>query len=260
MPAMKNAPLIEIVAEVRWADGISTRPPSFVFGADESLYVRLGILLGKNGYDRLERVQPEGVPSQPGTVVYRYRRADEVQNTLYQAGVGVFTANGLPPYNAWDEFHPVVRQGIEALWESKAFENGNIPVELTLRYLDAFTPDHLGEMTQTQFIDEIVGIKYQAADVISKMAHGTQLESLRFNAVHSAPSGEKLVLEVGQGVKDGQAVLVVNTVAFSQEFLPESPDAMLANLDRLQELLHELFFEMLGRSPSFRARLLGANE
>jgi len=249
---MKNAPLIEIVAEIRWGEGISTKPPALVIGGDETLYVRLGIGLGKGGYERLERVQPEGIPSLPGAVVYRYRRADELQNTLYQAGLGVFTANGLPPYNSWEEFSPVVAEGIRALWEARAFEPSQTPIELILRYVDAFTSSHLGEMSQANFIDEVVGVKYQEVPSIKGMAEGAKLESVRFNAVHSAATGERLVIEVGQGSKDGEEVLVLNTAAFSSEFVATSVDEVSTRFNELQDLLHKIFFEMLDRLPELR--------
>ena len=249
---MKNAPLVEIIAELRWEDGLTTKPPSIFFGMDESLYVRLGIALGKQGYDRLERTQPEGMPAQSGSVVYRYRRDDDQQNTLYQAGPGVFTANGLPPYNSWKEFEPVIEQGLTALLNIKAFDQSK-PVELVLRYVDAFSADHLAGMNYSDFVEEVVGVRYNPTK--AAIGFADRVDSVRFNASHVSEAGDKLILEVGQGRNSSnESVMVMNTSAISREFIAADVETVISQLSRLQDVLHDTFFEMISRSSDLKQR------
>jgi uncharacterized protein (TIGR04255 family) len=253
---MDNAPLIEIIAELRWAGGRIGQPPSITFGGDDSFYVRLGIAVGKDSYDRLDRIQPEGMPTQAGAVVYRYRRGDAQQNTLYQAGPGIFTANGLPPYNSWAEFEPVIRNGLTALWGVNAF-NPAEPVGLVLRYVDAFTGSHLNGMSKQRFVESVVGVGYTPTSVIAKKFAGkTEPRTMRFHAVHEAENGEKVIVDVGNGLKDGEEVLVLNTSAISHEFVAESVDHVMGIFGDLQQILHDIFFEMLDRTPELRDRLI----
>jgi len=256
---MKNAPLIEIIAELRWAGGRIGKPASILFGGDDSLYVRLGIAIGKDGYDRLDRVQPEGIPVQAGSVVYRYRRGDDQQNTLYQAGPGIFTANGLPPYNSWAEFEPVIRNGLAALWGVNAFNTAE-PIGLVLRYVDAFTDSHLGGVSKQKFVESVVGVAYTPTSVVNKFVDTTELRSMRFNAVHEAPSGEKVIIDAGNGIKDGEQVLVLNTSAVSAEFVAKDIENVMSTFNQLQQVLHDMFFEMLDRTPELRDRLIRSGE
>lgn len=257
---MDSAPLIEIIAELRWAGARPGQPPSIIFGGDDSFYVRLGIAVGKDGYDRLDRVQPEGMPTQAGTVVYRYRRGDSQQNTLYQAGPGIFTANGLPPYNSWEEFEPVIRNGLSALWGVNAF-GPTEPVGLILRYVDAFTSAHLKDISKQNFVESVVGVAYTPTSVIAKrFAGSTEPRSMRFNAMHEGADGEKIIIDVGSGIKDGEEVLVMNTSAVSAEFVAADIDHVMGVFNQLQQVLHDIFFEMLDRSPEFRDRLTNKAE
>lgn len=250
---MKNAPLVEIIAEVRWGEGRSGSPLTVSFGGDDSLYVKFGIGVGRHGYERLERVLPAGIPVQAGTVVYRYRRADDEQNTLFQLGHGVFTANGLPPYNSWKEFEPYIRKGLDELLAVSAFDKTQ-PIELILRYVDAFDERLLAGVTSQEFIETVVGVPYRVTGAVSKIATD-EMPQLRFNAVHATKDGGSISIEVGDGMKDGKPVLVLNTAAVSPQFVPGDADEIMHHFAALQDVLHDMFFEMIGRNEKLRSSL-----
>lgn len=256
---MKNAPLVEIIAELRWGEAVIGKPPTISFGGDETLYVRLGIEVGKIGYDRLERLQPEGMPFQSGAVVYRYRRGDEKQNSLYQAGPGIFTANGLPPYSSWRDFEPDIRAGLEALWSVKTFPAGE-KFSLVLRYVDAFDDSHMSGLTKQAFIEAVVGVAYAPVPAITKFVNNGSPRAIRFSATHEAVSGELVTIELGQGYKDGVEVLLLNTSTMLTELDAANIEDVMNAYGRLQGVLHDAFMEMIKRSPEVSANLLRNQE
>lgn len=253
--SMKNAPLIEIVAEVRWGNGRSQgQTPTLEFGFDESYFVRLGMFVGRHGYQQLERVHPEGVPAIAGSVVYRYRKVDGDQNSLFQFGPGVFTANGLPPYNSWREFRPVIEQGINSLWELGVIAPGN-PVEVHLRYIDAFKKIHIGDIGLTKFFSDFLGVAYRPTKVVAEREKSGEVSALRFLVSHQLQTGESLVIDAGLGSHAGESAILTNMIAKSSAFSPTTAVEVLAAFEPLHELLHDQFFELVDRCPEMKEKL-----
>lgn len=253
---MKNSPLIEIIAEVRWGPGDPRQPAQIVFGGDESVYVKFGIEVGKDGYHQLERTMPEGFSAPGGAVAYRYRKSEGEQNTLYQLGTGVFTANGLPPYNSWEEFRPVIERGVQAWWNINIVRPGET-LWLLLRYVDVFKQQHLGPMSIADFFRVVVGLNYEKPAAYMAFPQGDASESFRFFGSRRDAEGQELAIDVGQGVQDGEDIVVMNTIAYSKPFEAESVEGILRGLDQLQDASHALFFEMIRRDEGLAERLEG---
>jgi len=98
-----RAPLVEIIAELRWEPSISPLPrppqagpqplPALYLGANqvENFLHRFGGEIYAQGFDRTERLLPSGVPVPQGQVMARFKRkVTDDANVLYQAGIGVF--------------------------------------------------------------------------------------------------------------------------------------------------------------------------
>src|SRR5216684_628076 len=96
----KNAPLLEIIAELRWPTALPAIPPAQQQGValpplflgtvqiDNFLH-RLGGEIYKLGFQRMERMLPGGLLVLQGQAIYRYRSdAENLTNILYQAGAG----------------------------------------------------------------------------------------------------------------------------------------------------------------------------
>lgn len=243
---MNNTPLVEIIAEMRWGEG-NPKAPALLATADDSAYIKLGIEVGKLGYHQLERVVPEGFPVSGGTVVYRYRNVEKDQNTLYQLGPGIFSINGLPPYNSWEGFLPVIRNGLDALWAVCPISQDQ-PIFLSLIYLDAFTKKHLGGMASEVFFKEIVGISNNKPESLVKFGGGSSATSMRFMQTQKAEDGRELVIDVAEGTLSGEYAIVMNTIAKAAQFKAAGPQDILANFAVLHDMLHEVFFEMIRRN------------
>lgn len=244
-PLRANPPLVEIVAEVRWGAGIVGKPASFALdsSADDAKFISFGIAVNKDGYNQLERVVPAGFPSIAGTVVYRYRKSDEDQHTLYQLGAGIFTANGLPPYDSWTKFRPAVANGIDA-----ALSVGSIPregpVQVTLRYIDAFAGDGLLGRSPHKLMQEMLGFSFQPP---SNLKGQPEPSTARLNVEYPCLEGNGIfVIEAGQGKKLEQDALVMTTAVQSTSDSSEAASIM-ARFDQLQHELHEAFEDLIDR-------------
>ena len=121
----RNPPLREVIAELRWGlpfPAAQQQPqPVLVIaapGAHEEFFMRFGMQAGLLGYERAERLVPAGFPSMPQQVIYRFRKKPPEEGTsLYQIGTGIFSINITPPYDSWQEFRPVVENGVRILLE-----------------------------------------------------------------------------------------------------------------------------------------------
>lgn len=142
----EKAPLVEVIAEVRWKlIPIATLPagsgvdPHFS-GADEEITK----LLAKKGFGAVERLVPPGIPTEflAGQPVLRFRRKPNVW-PLFQFGPGLFTINIAPPYKGWSEFRLMIAEGLNVLFEAYPFADRTLKLaSISLRYLDAFTAQH----------------------------------------------------------------------------------------------------------------------
>lgn len=126
----KHPPLVELIAELRWGSGGGVLPSAqsqgvrpillALSGQHEEFFMRFGSKAGALGYDLVERVMPQGFSAMPFQIVYRFRKKLQEQGTtLYQVGAGVFSANSTPPYRFWNDFRPVLEQGVKLLLETR---------------------------------------------------------------------------------------------------------------------------------------------
>lgn len=255
---MKNPPVVEVIAEVRWGEGNPRQPAQFAFGQDAG-YVTFGMQVGQAGYQQVERTIPEGFPSPGGSVVYRYRKNRDVQNTLYQLGPGVFTTNGLPPYTSWSEFTPVLANGLDALWLSVFSNKGSEPVWLILRYVDLFTEQHLAGLGREQFFEQAVGLRYTPTAAQTEFAPDAPHFQMRFFASRVDEEGRELSVDFGQGVEQrtGRPGIVMSTQVLSQKLNDPTKELIVSEFDRLQRSAHDVFFQMLERCPLLKANIWG---
>lgn len=109
----RNAPLAEVVVELRWQPtqvGIipfqtpGTPQPSVIVGTTEleNFYADFANNIAKHGFVRSERLIPSGMPAIQGQAVLRFRSTlPDKTGVLYQVGPGMFSANAIPPYRSW---------------------------------------------------------------------------------------------------------------------------------------------------------------
>jgi uncharacterized protein (TIGR04255 family) len=259
--SFKKAPLVELVAELRWVP-FGAPPPTgggFQIGmggslsSHEEFYARFGSRVQTFGFAASERLMPPGFPATPYQVVYRFKRLNETKELL-QVGPGVFSANALRPYQSWLAFRPSVAQGIDALLASRANDEADTPfVTVALRYIDAFTSDLTGSLTPAQLIRDVFGIKVVMPDAISQQAGQNSDPVAAMRLAFATAKGQSVAMSVGEGVvADGKAVVVDTTVtagAVDADAKPIEPSAkaLMAALDEAREVQHSMFVKLTER-------------
>lgn len=168
---LPNAPLLEVVFELRWH--IQKNAPNEPFGYDPGFH-RLAdnfqnavTALGYNSHE------PVGMAQTPlaHTPVHRFRISGEQQFPLLQIGHGLFACNLATDYD-WEKFRDLLDVGLKALLDShpRDLTAPLSPILLELRYVDAFDKELLGHTSLGRFLTEstsfeIGGIPYLSSEV-----------------------------------------------------------------------------------------------
>src|SRR5712692_4130655 len=135
-----KAPLLEIVVELRWVPPQITLQvqqqqgvvplviPTLGSSKLDEFFMRLGGRLHQQGFLAVERLLPPGF-SMLHQPVYRYRKAADPSPSpvLCQAGDGLFSVHGVPPYHSWEKFYAVVENGIRALLDARDSAQKDLP-------------------------------------------------------------------------------------------------------------------------------------
>lgn len=138
----KNAPLIEVLAEIHW----ELIPVSSIPGGQLDPYApvlreKFGAWARREGFHFQEQLVPSEMPSElmPHKPFQRFRRQAN-EWPLYQIGPGIFTANIVPPYLGWSAFRDHLRNGLQSLYASYPSSGELLRIKRwELQYIDAFT-------------------------------------------------------------------------------------------------------------------------
>lgn len=253
-----NAPLVEIIAELRWTPTQDVSAPSqrqpmalqiaFLTGAkQEEFFMRLGAKLHQDGFPAVERLVPSGFVTLLYQPVYRYKRAGEVSTVLYQAGAGLFSAHGIPPYRSWDEFAPFVENGISALLDSRdPAERESQFATVSLRYIDAFQGDLTGEKSGPAFMQDALGVHVILPDILKNFGRSGKAPQYALQLVLPISDDTVLQLNLGEGQVHGNTAIIMDTtVSCSRGILPAA-DELMKVLHSAHNVIHEIFVQLTG--------------
>lgn len=254
----KKPPLVEIVAELRWATGGGQAPtgentdtPSaldlrallFPKNSDE-LFMSLGGKVHSAGFTRAERVVPPGFPPVVGQVVWRYRKA-ETSSELLQVGNGVFSANCVPPYSSWDTFSATVELGIKAIIDARSDIGDKSPfTQVTLRYIDAFGHELLGGKSYAAFVSDVLGFSVSLPRAISKVADPAGETEVAFQANVPLQDNMKMTVSVGAGVVQNTQSLLMDTAIVCTKPVGLDHNAVMHVLNSAHTVIHDTFFAL----------------
>jgi uncharacterized protein (TIGR04255 family) len=245
-----NPPLVELVAELRWVPGISGPsnpdgsvtvqfPLAFV---EESLEIFRRSIAAK-GFTISERLIPAGFLTLPFTVVQRFRRSSNEENYAYQIGVGVFSANALPPYRDWESFRPIVREGVETLLASRhAADRANISV--VLRYLDVFSNELTEGRKSFDFLNEVLGITLRLPTRLIERALNPR--ELRAGLQVSLPLNDGLAMNIGvqDGSAGGKTGVLMTTEVFTIQPVNADLDLIMQKFEKSHDNIRVTFLDL----------------
>ena len=252
-------PLVELIAELRWgaqpavspsggtAHGVSSiSMPLTITNRIEEWFMQFGAKISADGYSRFERLVPTGFPLMPFQPVYRFRKnAPEDGTSLYQLGPGLFTANITPPYKSWDQFQPIVNNGVEKLLQSRTnTENAEPFRTVLLRYIDAFGPEFLAGESAVDFLANKLGFKLELPEIIKKFAKPSSPIQSALNFGVPLNNNFFMSINVGEGIANGRRAVVMDTTVATTVPVECSLEKVMQTFNEARLIIHETFIEI----------------
>ncbi|MGB9337254.1 MAG: TIGR04255 family protein [Candidatus Acidiferrales bacterium] len=249
-----NAPLVELIAELRWNPQGTVSTPNeqvtvmmpFPGGTKlEEFFMRLGGALYQVGFQRSERLVPPGFPLLPAQAVVRYKSNDPPKSSaMFQAGAGLFSVHAIPPYHSWAKFVPFVEHGVAALLECRNESERQQPfTELRLRYIDLFGESLIKGRGIRQFLSEVLGISATLPDSITRLSESKDVSSLNLLVVVPIADGT-MTINVADGKAAGQSGILLDTTVSSKSSTPARTDAILKRFDDAHAVIHDVFMKL----------------
>lgn len=254
--SFENAPVIEIIAELRWnqpgaivpdlTGRLVNVPIQLTTSSElEEFFMAFGGAVHRLGFTRAERVVPPNFPTLLFQPVYRYRAPDLQLPAVFQLGAGLFSANATPPYRSWDDFVGVIRDGVRALLEARNEKERDAPFsKVSVRYIDAFRADLLGDRVPSAFISEVLGFHVEMPPAVSSCVAGEEAVKTFLQANFQTENEMTVTLSIGEGTVSGTAAVVMDTtVAAVNEVAPDL-DAVMDSLNSARGVIHNVFIGM----------------
>lgn len=251
-----KAPLVEIVADLRWPDSSADQaalakgvPFSVVSGKNEEFMTRFGEAAYALGFHRSERLIPTGFPVPHGTPVYRHRPSpdsqDLMRSSILQVGPSLFSANAVPPYKSWDEFMPIVRNGVAALLAARDDAEKQVPFShVSLRYIDAFAGDLLTGHDMQSFIREVLGFKLNLPAALLDQQGKAGPAKTHFQLRIPLERGMTMHLVLGEGTFNGQDAVMMNTQVVADKEIAADLKMVMETLSSARQVIHDSFISM----------------
>ncbi|MDF3381958.1 MULTISPECIES: TIGR04255 family protein [unclassified Sulfitobacter] len=244
----ENAPLVEVVAEVRWdMVAIASMPGSEIDPLFERKHSAMQAAMAEVGFAFAERLVPDHVPNEmlAGQPIFRYRTAPNSW-PLVQYGPGVFTVNITPPYDGWSEFRETLALAVNAFDSVLSLGSDFTNVRAAdLRYIDAFTEMHGMNQFSTFLRDHLsvpmappqgllASIGSPQADYVPRVEFSTQVGK-RLDT--------RFVFHAASGTKDDTPAAILDLRArreFSEAKVAKSNE-LLTWFDEAHSILHSAF-------------------
>ena len=175
---LPNAPLAEVVFEMRWALQGSPDIPVQLH-SDPGYHVLVdtfGQEVGKHGFSyRREKPGTDANINLGHNVRVQFLEAEDHPFPMYQIGPGVFASNDATDYE-WTKFKKRTVKGVDHLLRS--YPNMSSfslrPIHLELRYINSFDPDLIGHRDLLKFINNNTGFSIN----IPKRVIGPKCENI----------------------------------------------------------------------------------
>ena len=256
---LPNAPLIEVVFELRWAlEGSEGLPiplqldPVYPLLAYE--FTEKAKLHGFN----VRREMAAGPTGPLGhSIQYRFYKDDESPFPIWQIGPGIFAYNESTDYE-WESFKSSLRKAAQVLLSSypKTKASQIRPVHMELRYTDTYTKELLGHTDLAKFLDNDVNLmmkpnEFFNSDYFVGPVNG-KLEIVR-ELSRDKESTFQLAIGTGEASKKPALLVFSKVVKKSDDMkLGSNSRSIVSNLihwaDEAHELTHEFFLNFVSEA------------
>lgn len=252
----ENAPLVELIAEVRW--GVPSFPsylspagvtPNVLVSSDQDdeFFRCFGDKAATIGFVRSESLIPLGFQAMPFQPAVRYPRVSSAGGThVYQLGKGFFSAHATPPYRSWKDFSPVVTAGVKILLECRLENEKNLPFNvLNLRYIDAFTHSLTQGRKTIDFISKILGFDIKIpASILNHAKDPSQI--VPFIQLTVPINYGQIHLVIAEGKVNNEPSIIYDTTISRTDITDSSIENVMGAFDSIHDLMREIFIGLTG--------------
>lgn len=252
-----NAPLLELIVELRWEVDIAEGPPrapKFVSSKSpvfDKWNNRFSVALEDLGYQHLERLVPHDFPPAAHQPIFRFKKKSNIQFPLVQFGHGIFTINAGPPdYIDWKSFRPDVEACIAKLLSSKPKDSEiNNFLAVSIRYIDAFR-DNLREGSSNYAfmkndLQSSINLPKSVFDLAASEDDIQPTIALQFPI--KKRENTLMNLQVAAGKVNDEPATIMEMSSITRNTIKAELANVLSILDESQLTLHETFEAMTNR-------------
>ena len=249
--SFENAPLIELVAELRWMPpGIVVQPSvNQVMLAHgrliDKFYSDFGSRVAQLGYTQSERLIPSDFAVPMHNVVCRYKKPGD-NSSLLQVGPGIFTANALRPYKRWSAFKGTVAAAVDALLATRPDAERECQFSAaSLRYLNAFTEPLTAGKSSAQFISEVLGFGFSLPTAFRGLADEAKPATTTANMLLPIANTTKVMsIAVGDGMLDTSKAVLLDINVNETSQVAANSDAAMGAFNDSRDIIHKCFVEI----------------
>lgn len=263
------APLIEIVAELRWgnlpqqsaniqAGGAVLYQPTNL----DEFFMRFSGEVFQHNFKKSERLVPSGFPMLAYQPAYRFRKESQSADDgsiLYQVGYGMFSANAIQPYRSWAEFSPYVTKGVDALIASRVEAEQNAPfTAINLRYIDAFNEYLTQGMDIETFAKETLGISLNLPSSITSLIQSEKKVKPNIQLIVPIDDSTSMNILLAEANVNNELVIMLDcTVSTTRLINPNTAEVMEIFVNS-RKIIHEMFVSLTEKITHLM-KPLGAN-
>jgi uncharacterized protein (TIGR04255 family) len=253
---LRKAPLVEIVAELRWTPpdiALSQQPaPNTVtfttatpVSLDQLFHTFTGEIYQRD-FGQVERLVPAGFPIVLHQPAFRFR-SHKKASALLQLGLGLFTANGLQPYHSWDDFGPLAEQGVNALIKARVPNDQVNPFTLhNLRYINVFNAELLNGQSVPEFITRTLGLSIQLPAAFDAVVDAPLSVKPHLQlAIPIKATNKTMGLNLGEGTLPPSITrALLMEISVTEPSIKPNAAEIMAAFDSSREIIHTTFVRM----------------
>lgn len=239
MAKLPNAPLEEVIFEVRWLLQPSEETGQMHDAGFELASGKLNSIV-EEILPFYKRIVPMGVPEQflHYRAVHQYWTAENTWPVV-QLGPGIFTVNSTELWYDWENnFYPFLQKAIQ--WLEQSYKNSLQFAFASLRYIDTINVNKYGGIKNgwQEFIEKHFNFSYSN----SFNTRGSQ-KQIQINQVFELEDQSLLQIQMSDGSKNNEPALIWQTAILKKQ---QFTNKQLINwADEAHTITHQLFQEML---------------
>lgn len=240
---LPNAPLTEVVFEMRWKLQ-GDEPVPIPFRNDPGYYVmadQFNIAASQNGFNFAKKLSNDPI-TPPHTISWRYYKQPDQPFPLWQIGPGIFAVNESTSYE-WNSYKRLCLLAAKALTKCypKMYQFELEPIRLELRYIDSFRADDKSSETLVSFLNENTALGIKLPSLVPGKLRGLANGQIVLNFPVKGMGETSFVVRAGEGDSQGiKSMILESKVITKLSGISIERAQLVAKLSQWLENAHEI--------------------